>query len=395
MSVINQVLLELEKRRATGTERGRLPDHVRALPDGSGGHLARGWWIAAAGGAGLVLLAIAVLATDLHGLLRLPLDAAKPQSATAAVIEEVVAASAAGLAAERARVASGEAAAGSTPPVGRLSFELAHAPQPEPAPAPEAARQPAPIPTSRITAPAGPDSAEDTTNARRPAAGASGDGRQPAAVATTKTPAPVKGGNAGIEKTVRQPTARELADVEYRKGAGLLQQARLPEALEAFRTAVSLHPPHHSARQAIVALLLESKRHAEAERVLLDGLKLAPEQTGFAMALARLQLERGDAAAATGTLKDGLPHAQGRADYAAFLAALLQRQGRHDEAIEQFQAALRASPTAGVWWLGLGMSLQAARRVAEAQEAFRRAKSTNNLNPELAAFADQRLRQLQ
>jgi MSHA biogenesis protein MshN len=41
------------------------------------------------------------------------------------------------------------------------------------------------------------------------------------------------------------------------------------------------------------------------------------------------------------------------------------------------------------------MSLQALNRGFEAQEAYRRAKTTNSLNPELTAFADQRLRQLQ
>jgi MSHA biogenesis protein MshN len=94
-------------------------------------------------------------------------------------------------------------------------------------------------------------------------------------------------------------------------------------------------------------------------------------------------------------LRKGLDYAQGNADYVAFFAALLQRQGRHEEAIEQFQAALRVKPATGVWWLGLGISLQAANRAAEAQDAFRRARATNNLSPELAAFADQRLKQLQ
>ena len=33
MSVINQMLVDLERRRASGEERNRIPDHVRALPD--------------------------------------------------------------------------------------------------------------------------------------------------------------------------------------------------------------------------------------------------------------------------------------------------------------------------------------------------------------------------
>ncbi|MNC84978.1 Tetratricopeptide repeat protein [compost metagenome] len=106
-------------------------------------------------------------------------------------------------------------------------------------------------------------------------------------------------------------------------------------------------------------------------------------------------MDRGDTAQGIATLRKGLEHAQGGADYLAFLAALLQRQGRHEEAIEQFQAALRMRPAAGVWWLGLGISLQSVNRVADAQDAYRRARASNSLSPELAAFADQRLKQLQ
>ena len=32
MSVINQMLVDLERRRASGEERNRIPDHVRVLP---------------------------------------------------------------------------------------------------------------------------------------------------------------------------------------------------------------------------------------------------------------------------------------------------------------------------------------------------------------------------
>ena len=45
--------------------------------------------------------------------------------------------------------------------------------------------------------------------------------------------------------------------------------------------------------------------------------------------------------------------------------------------------------------MGLGISLQAVNRNSEAQDAFRRARASNTLNPELQAFVDQRLKQLQ
>jgi hypothetical protein len=41
------------------------------------------------------------------------------------------------------------------------------------------------------------------------------------------------------------------------------------------------------------------------------------------------------------------------------------------------------------------MSLQAANRPAAAQEAYRQARAAGNLQPDLAALAEQRLKQLQ
>jgi MSHA biogenesis protein MshN len=141
-------------------------------------------------------------------------------------------------------------------------------------------------------------------------------------------------------------------------------------------------------------LLLNARRPDEAERVLQDGLRSNVRQPGFAMALARLQVERGDVGAGIETLQKSAAAAGANADYLAFLAALLQRQERHAEAVEHYHAALSLAPTAAVWQMGLGISLQALNRTAEAQDAFRRARSGSGLNPELQAFVDDRLRQL-
>ena len=285
---------------------------------------------------------------------------------------------------------SAAATAGAAPrPAERLSHDLSSAPAPErlaeaePRPAP--VREP--IPAARVVARAERAGADPAgvvkegvaaTSAPAPAA-------PPAAARVTKEQggplaAPVAekaapAGKPGIEKQIRQASARELADNEYRKAAGSLHQGRTHEALEGFRAALNLYPGHHGARQELVALLVEGKAGAEAERLLQEGIKLAPEQIGFAMTLARLQVDRGDEPGAITTLQGSLAHAQASPDYAAFLAALLQRQGLHDQAIEQFQAVLKARPTNGVWWLGLAISLQAVNRDPEAQEAYRRAKS--------------------
>lgn len=198
-----------------------------------------------------------------------------------------------------------------------------------------------------------------------------------------------------IRKKVRDPTPRELADHEYRKAVALLDQDRPAEAESGLRKTLKLYPTNQQARQVLVGLLVQGRRLGEAERVLEEGVKISPAQTGFNLTLARLQAHRGDNVRAIATLQNGLKYARSSAEYAAFLATLLQRQGKHEEAIKHFQAALRLRPSFGVWWVGLGVSLQAANQPDAAMDAYRRARATGNLHPHVAALAEQRLQQLQ
>jgi MSHA biogenesis protein MshN len=383
MSVINQVLLNLEKRRASPAERGLLPAHVEVLPESGRASFHWGW--VAAG----VAFAIAAPA----GWIAFTATVAEParlpagHTGTDRVIDRVVSASAGVRSA--ARPAEGDEAYAQELRAFRLSLELANPPD-DPAPRRDAgAGAGEPLSSARVIGRTGAEPVSDATLASAPAQAPSEAGRRAAAVPAERAIQPE------IRKQMRDPTPRELAENEYRKAVAWLNQGRLAEAEAGFQEALSLYPENLQARQGLIGLLVQGRKLEEAEHVLEEGVKLSPAQSGFSMTLARLQAERGDTARAIATLQAGLEHAQGNAEYAAFLAALLQREGRHEEAIAQFQGALRQRPGAGVWWLGLGISLQAANQAAAAREAYRRANAAGNLHPELAAFADQRLKQLQ
>jgi MSHA biogenesis protein MshN len=190
----------------------------------------------------------------------------------------------------------------------------------------------------------------------------------------------------------RTETAAQQAENAYRRALGALEDGRVTEAIATLQAGLRANPKHEAARQTLVSLLIEAKRPEEAMRQLQAALTLDPRQPALAMLLARLQLERGGAALAT--LHRSLPYAAGNAEYHAFMAGVLQREGRQREAAEHYGRALTTAPQNGVWWMGLGMSLQAEKRDAEAVDAFERARASGALTSELQAFVERRLKQL-
>lgn len=363
MSVINQMLVDLERRRASGEERNRIPDHVRALPDEP--HVARGRVLPIAAAVAVVMLISAGAWWWQSG--RTP-ALTVPVSAPAAVATATVPVS--------------EPEPRDTELIARrLTLDLASVPE-TPVPAAAPALDTAAVIKPR-TAPAAPQVEVPVERPR--VAPAPVVKKNPEAAAAA--PAPVE-----IDKQVRKPTPRQRAEAEYARGAAALHQGQAAEARGAFEAALQIDPAYHGARQALVGTLLEARQSSEAMRVLQEGLQLAPAQQGFAMTLARLQLDNGELDTAAQTLARSLDYPDVSPDYIAFYASLLQRQQKHAEAVTQFQRALGRRRNAGVWLLGLGVSLEALGRGPEAQEAYRLAKSSGNLSADLQAFADQKLR---
>jgi MSHA biogenesis protein MshN len=197
-----------------------------------------------------------------------------------------------------------------------------------------------------------------------------------------------------MDRQLKKISPQQRAQNEFNKANQAVQEGRTNDALAAYEEVLRLDPSHQVARRALVGVLLGVKRNADAEHVLQDGLKRDPHEASFAMLLARLQVERDAVPLALETLLKSLPYAEGQADYQSFVAALLQRQSRHDEAIAHYQIALKLVPDNGVWLMGMGISLQAQQRTGEARDAYQRALSSNKLSAQLKTFVQNKLKEL-
>jgi MSHA biogenesis protein MshN len=197
-----------------------------------------------------------------------------------------------------------------------------------------------------------------------------------------------------IDKRVRTPAAESKAEAHFRRATQLLSRERASEAEGEFLAALRADPAHTAAREAYVAMLLEQQRVASARRVLQEGLALNPEESGFAIAQARIHTAQREYGSALEVL-DRAGAANGDAEFQATRAAALQRLGRHAEAIEAYQNALRGAAQPATTWIGLGISLEALGRRSDALLAYRRALNARPLAAEARDYAESRARALE
>lgn len=395
MSLINRMLKDLDARRAEAGGVNPFGSQVRAVPEQRGIHPA--WWLALALGLALagtvtwivlrpapvqIQTAHADLSLRLEGSVQAPTDAATATSdTTASPVDSAVSTDESVVPPIAEPDLPADVAESTTAVEGAVQEAMA-TPEPK-APAPAAVAEPKRVnDEKKLTAKPASVPVRESTKAPAPE-----QAQAPAALeALSREPL--------IAKQVRALSPQQQAENAFRKGVLALQQGRKAEALAGFEQALRLDSAHVTARQSLIAVLIEEGRTGEALNQARAGFELDRRQAGLAMILARLQMERDDVAGALETLESARAHTAVRADFLAFHAALLQRIGRHAEAAEQYIQALQQAPQNGVWWMGLGISLQADGRAAQAREAYQRAKDSNVLSPELVAFVDQRLAQL-
>lgn len=373
MSVINQMLRDLDKRTASAQERSGLPPRLRTLPPEKQVQSRSNLHMLAIGlGAGILISVVTLVAVDqlrTHPQVTPPTEHAVTPAPTlppAAVAPEA-------------------------PPV--VTPPVIAPPAPPVPPAPPAATPladtPPPVQPPPRTKPAAP--------APKPP--------PPAAKTIPKSPAPAVAGTPAdvpvsappavdgqIDKRNKGSAAQELAESGYLKAMQAVKNGDHDMAQALFRHALQLDPSHAKARQGYLSVLVSARRLDEARQVAEDGLALNPMQSNWAVILARLQFEQGDLPTAVATLERFAGHALHDADYQGLFAYLLQKQARPAEAAARFRTALQVRPNEGRWWFGLGLALEQTNQPAEAREAYGKARETGNLPADMATLVEQKLR---
>lgn len=212
-------------------------------------------------------------------------------------------------------------------------------------------------------------------------------GAAPAGVASLPVEA-----SPSIEKRAREASPREQAERLYRSALNQFAQGRDADGGATLNAALKTDPGHVAARQLLIRRQLEQQAPDAAQVTLEAGLQRHPEQTGWAMLLSRLLIDRGDLAGALAVLERHQHHAPASADYRAAIAAVQQRMNAYGEAELNFLRATQLDPGNGRWWIGLGMVRESQNRHLEARDAYQNALRTGSLNADLKAFSEAKLR---
>lgn len=198
-----------------------------------------------------------------------------------------------------------------------------------------------------------------------------------------------------LKKTHRPLNSKQLAEIAYKKGYKFLQQGRMHQGKESLRKALSLYIPHIKAREMLAGIYIKSGHFINAAELLNEGVKVVPEYPLFPQLYARVLLEQNNPQLAIKILEQGSARIKVEPDYYALLAATYQRVKNHKKAIEIYLQLVKVRPSAGIWWLGLGISLEKSGKNKEALEAYQRAQKTGSLKAGLVKFTNNRVSALQ
>ena len=171
---------------------------------------------------------------------------------------------------------------------------------------------------------------------------------------------------------------------QFYEDAQTLRRAGKPEAaVGKYRQALARDPGMRPARLQLAGLLQVSGQLDEALQVLKTGYEQQPNDT-LAIAAGRMLADQGQRDEALNWLVRGRAGLR-PADF-ALMGALLSQLQRFDESVKAYQRALAADPNQGGWLLGLGLALESLGRMDEARAAYRKALERGEFKPDVIEF---------
>ncbi len=178
--------------------------------------------------------------------------------------------------------------------------------------------------------------------------------------------------------------AKQLFQLTKQQSSQKLKQEKLLQVLE-------LDNKHLPAR-LLLAQILNQRGQAQKSTFLLDqGLKLFPGQLQLIKLRSQLHLQQNQAQQAIKQLQTITDKAQQDENYLALLAAAYQQNQQYADAQLLYQQLVQLRPQQAQYWLGLGLAYDKQDNQDPAFKAYQQALNKNTLQATVVSYIKQRL----
>ena len=217
----------------------------------------------------------------------------------------------------------------------------------------------------------------------------------PAEVRTDAPPAAlvIERSAADRARTSREQTQRR-AEESIRTAHIAHSGGDLARAVSDYMRALDIVPGHRRAIFEVSPLLVELGRLDDAIALVRAAREGAGGEAGLTMLHAQLVARQGDVAGAIKVLERGAASPADAPEIHALAAAYLQQTGEHALAIDRYETLLRHHPERSRWWMGLGISFEAAGRHTDALDVYRIAMQVGQLSAQSRRWVAARVQAL-
>ena len=160
---------------------------------------------------------------------------------------------------------------------------------------------------------------------------------------------------------------------------------QFPAATQAFQTAVDLSPREPEFLYYLGLSQIDEIQYAAARASFDRALELSPTDLRFRLGFAETYLQAKEYPAARRALLEALGFAPESPEVHARLGDLNEQQNRHNEALEEYDAALRIDPKSVNGLLGRASALSGLRRFDDAEKIARALITQNAQSPDAHA----------
>ena len=200
--------------------------------------------------------------------------------------------------------------------------------------------------------------------------------------------------NRQMQKKPRNESPVTLAEKSFNKGVRQYKQGDFENSVQSLNRAIELDPEHGHARYLLASAYIQQDRTELAMSLLSQSVELLPENHKIKKLYAQILFHIGRQQEAVKVLRTRMPLIDGSAEYHALLAGYLQNMQEHKQAADLYRSLVNIRPDQSIWWMGLGISLEALGKQSEALTAYEEAMQGGKLSNNLKQYVSQRIKLL-